>query len=349
MTNNNDIFVEGHGGNEWLAQTVEPTIEPDLPICDPHHHLWEGRPERQPFPTYLLNELAADTSAGHNVLSTVYVQTSGAGYRTDGPEELRVLGEVEFVDAQAQASVSGAYGSFRAAASIIGHADLLLGERVAPVLDALQATSSRFKGIRYSVTSDPHPEAAGSTQREPGLLGDNRFREGARVLASKGLSFEAWLYHHQMHELADFAKAVPDLTIVLNHVGGLTRVGPYADRPDETLADWRAGITAVAACPNIVVKLGGLGMPRVGFDYHTRAIPVGSEELAQDLAPFLDYTIQQFGPDRSMFESNFPVDKVSYSHHILYNAFKRLSTGYSPTERAALFHDTATRVYRIES
>jgi L-fuconolactonase len=347
-SNNTDIFVPGHGGNEWLAQTVEPALEPGLPICDPHHHLWHDSPERQPFPTYMLDDLAADASSGHNVRSTVYVQTGGAGYLEDGPKELRSVGEVKFVEGQAEASASGRYGDFRAAAGIVGHVDLTLGERVAPVLDALQAASpGRFRGIRHSVTSDPHPAAAGSTNREPGLLADERFCTGARALAAAGHSFEAWLYHPQLNELVEFANAVPDLTIVLNHVGGLTRVGPYAERPQEVLDSWRAGIAAAAACPNIVVKLGGLGMPRVGFDYHTRVVPVGSEELAKDLAPFLQYCIEQFGPERSMFESNFPVDKVSYSHHILFNAFKRLSAGYSPSERTAMFHDTATRVYRI--
>lgn len=179
------------------------------------------------------------------------------------------------------------------------------------------------------------------------MLGNAQFREGARVLAARRLTFEAWLYHPQLSELPDFARAVPDLTIILNHVGGLTRIGPYAGRDEEVLAAWRKGIAAVAACPNVVVKLGGLGMERVGFDWHTRAKPVGSVELAEAMAPFIDYCIEQFTPERCMFESNFPVDKVSYSYNVLFNAFKRLSSGYSPSERAAMFHDNAVRVYRI--
>jgi L-fuconolactonase len=168
------------------------------------------------------------------------------------------------------------------------------------------------------------------------------------VLANMGLSLEGWLYFPQLLELADFARTVPDLTIILNHIGGLIRVGPYANRDDEVLAAWRRGIAAVAACPNVNIKLGGIGMPRTGFDWHAREKPIDSEELAESMAPFMHYCIEQFGPDRCMFESNFPVDKVAYSHHVLYNAFKRLSRGYSATERAAMFHDTAARVYRID-
>ena len=225
-----------------------------------------------------------------------------------------------------------------------------MGARVEPVLEALQAASpNRFRGIRHSVTWDPHSEVeVTAAHRQQGQLLSDEFREGARVLARMGLSLEGWLYFPQLPELADFAKAVPDLTIILNHIGGLLRVGPYANNDDEVLAAWRNGIAAVAECPNVVVKLGGIGMPRTGFDWHDRAEPASSEELAESMAPFMHYCIEQFGPERSMFESNFPVDKVSYSYNVLYNAFKRLSNGYSATERAAMFHDTAARVYRVE-
>ena len=179
-----------------------------------------------------------------------------------------------------------------------------------------------------------------------GQLASDKFREGARVLASKGLTLEGWLYFPQLQEMADFARAVPDLTIILNHIGGLIRVGPYAGR-DDVMDTWRQGIAAVAQCPNVVCKLGGIGMPRTGFDWHLRDKPIGSEELASDMAPLINYCIEQFGPSRCMFESNFPVDKVSYSHHILYNAFKRLSAGYSAGERADMFYETAARVYHI--
>ena len=337
------------GGNDWLELTQEETLEPDLPICDPHHHFWDLRPERIPYQRYLLHELAADINAGHNVRSTVFIEAR-AMYRADGPEEVRSVGEVEFVQGMAAASATGLYGPGRAVASIIGHANLNLGAAVEPVLEALQAASpNRFRGIRHSVTWDPHPEIDNTAAHNmPGQLASDNYRAGARVLARMGLSLEGWLYFPQLPELADFARAVPDLTIILNHIGGLLRVGPYSGREEEVMGIWKSGIAAVAACPNVVVKLGGVGMPRTGFDWHTRARPIGSEELAEAMAPLMNYCIEQFGPSRCMFESNFPVDKVSYSHHVLFNAFKRLSSGYSTAERADMFHDTATRAYRIE-
>jgi predicted TIM-barrel fold metal-dependent hydrolase len=307
------------------------------------------RTERVPYQRYLLHELAADIHSGHNVRSTVFIEAR-AMYRADGPEEMRPVGEVEFVQGLAAASASGLYGPGRAAAAIVGHANLLLGDRVEPVLQALQAASpNRFRGIRHSVTWDPHPEVENTAaHNQEGQLANNDFRAGARVLARMGFSLEGWMFFPQLPELADFARAVPDLTIILNHIGGLLRVGPYANRDDEVLATWRSGIAAVAACPNVVIKLGGIGMPRTGFDWHTREKPIGSEDLAESMAPFMTYCIEQFGPNRCMFESNFPVDKVSYSYNVMYNAFKRLSAHYTAAERAAMFHDTAARVYRID-
>ena len=334
------------GDNNWLALTSEPTLEPELPICDPHHHFWDFRTDRIPYQRYLLHELTADIQSGHNVRSTAFIEAR-AMYRADGPEEMRPVGEVEFVQGLAAASASGLYGPSRAAAAIIGHANLNLGERVEPVLDALQAASpNRFRGIRHSASWDPHPEV--ENRGFEGQLASDHFRAGARILARRGLCLENTLYFPQLPELAAFAQAIPDLTIISNHIGGLMRVGPYANRDTEVLATWRRGIAAVAACPNVVMKLGGLGMPRLGFDWHTRQKPIGSEELAKAMAPLLTYCIEQCGPNRCMFESNFPVDKVSFSYNVLYNAFKRLSKGYSATERAAMFHDTAVRVYRIE-
>ena len=338
------------GANDWLALTSEAPLEPELPICDPHHHLWDRRLARIPFQRYQLDELMADTGSGHNIRSTVFIECRSM-YRKDGPEEMRPVGEVEYVQGQASASASGLYGPTRAAATIIGHANLNLGERVEPVLAALKAASpNRFHGIRHSVTWDPNPEVENSALHKiEGQLKTDQYRAGARVLARMGFTLEGWCYHPQLEDMAAFAKAVPELTIILNHVGGLVRVGPYAGRDNEVMANWRKGIAAVAACPNVVIKLGGLGMVRCGFDWHTREKPVGSEELAKDMAPFLDYCIEKFTPARSMFESNFPVDKVSFSYNVMWNAFKRQSKGYSASERAAMFHDTAARVYRISS
>ena len=338
------------GGNDWLALTAEAPLEPELPICDPHHHFWDRRLERVPYQRYVLDELNADIYCGHNVRSTVFIECRSM-YRPADAGEMRPVGEVEFVQGLAAASASGLYGPARAAAAIIGHANLNLGERVAPVLEALKAASpNRFRGIRHSVTWDPHPEVENTAaHKAQGQLASDQFRAGARVLARMGMTLEGWLYHPQLPELAAFAKAVPELTIVLNHVGGLLRTGPYANRDQEVLTSWRKGIAAVAACPNVVMKLGGLGMTRCGFDWHTRAKPIGSEELATAMAPFLTYCIEQFTPARCMFESNFPVDKVSFSYNVMYNAFKRFSKGYSASERAAMFHDCAAKAYRIQT
>jgi L-fuconolactonase len=334
-----------YGGNDWLALTEEPVLEPEIAICDPHHHFWDFRSERVPYQRYLLHELIADVNRGHNVRSTVFIEAR-AMYRPDGPAELRPVGEVEFVQGLAAASASGLYGPCRAAAAIVGHADLKLGDRVQPVLEALRAASpNRFHGIRHTVTWDPHPEV-GNRETE-GVLATAGYRAGARVLARMGLSLDTGVCFPQLPELADFARAVPDLTIILNHLGGLNRIGPFANRDDEVLPAWRSGIAEVAKCPNVNLKLGGIGMPRIGFDWHTRDKPIDSEELAASMAPLMTYCIEQFGPNRCMFESNFPVDKVSFSHPILFNAFKRFSKGYSAPERAALFHDTAVRAYRI--
>ena len=333
-------------GNEWLALTPEATLEPDIPICDPHHHFWVQRPEPVDYQQYLLDDLAADINSGHNVRSTVFVEARSQ-YRTDGPEEMRPVGEVEFVQAIADDSATGRAGPGRAAAAIIGRADLKLGDGVKPVLEALQAASpNRFRGIRHSVGWDPSPEL--DDREVEGCLARDDYRAGAKVLADMGLVLENSLYFPQMHDLAAFARTAPGLTIVLNHIGGMCRIGPYANRDDEVMAEWRRGIDATAECPNIVMKLGGVGMPRIGFDWHTRENPIGSEELADSIGPWMNYIIEKYGPGRCMFESNFPVDKVSFSYNVMYNAFKRLSAGYSASERADLLHDTAARVYSID-
>ena len=335
-----------YGDNDWLALTQAPTLEPELPICDPHHHFWDLRPGSIPYQRYLLHELNADIYSGHNVRSTAFVEARSM-YRPGGPEELRPVGEVEFVQGLAAASNSGVYGDSRAAAAIVGHADLKLADKVQPVLEALQAASpNRFRGIRHNVTWNTDP--SWDNRETQGILANSQFREGARVLARMGLSLDMMQAFPQMPEIADFAKAVPDLTIILNHIGGLSRTGIYANKDDEVIPVWEEGIAAVAACPNVVVKLGGLGMPRIGFGWHGREVPIGSEELAEAMSPWLTYCIEQFGPNRCMFESNFPPDKVSFSYNVMYNAFKIMSGSYSSTERAAMLHDTAVRVYRID-
>jgi predicted TIM-barrel fold metal-dependent hydrolase len=334
-----------YGGNDWHALTQEAALEPDLPICDPHHHFWDFRLARLPYQRYLLHELMADTDSGHNIRSTVFIEAR-AMYRADGPAEMKPVGEVEFVQGLAAASASGLYGPCRAAAAIIGHADMKLGNRIEPVLDALQAASpNRFRGIRHIATwhADPRVES----REKEGVLLTSEWRAAGKVLVRKGLSFDTICCFPQLPEMVDFARAVPDLPIIVNHVGGLNRTGPFEGKDDEVMPEWRRGIAELAKCPNVLMKLGGIGMPRFGFDWHLRDKPIGSEELANAMAPILNYCIEQFGPNRCMFESNFPVDKVSFSYPIVFNAFKRLSKGYSAGERAAMFHDTAVRAYKI--
>jgi predicted TIM-barrel fold metal-dependent hydrolase len=321
---------------------VEDVLEPERPICDPHHHLWD-----HPGRRYLLDELLADTGSGHNVVATVFVECMSM-YRTKGPEGLRPVGETEFVNGIAAMSASGGFGTTRVASGIVSFADLALGERVSPVLDAHLAVSPRFRGIRHAAGWEASDQIRNShTNPPPGLLGDARFRRGFAELAPRGLTFDAWLYHPQLPELTDLAKAFPDTTIILDHFGGPLGIGPYAGRRAEVFGVWKTAIRALADCPNVVVKLGGLVMPLNGFGFHKREQPIGSIELAEATRDWYLHTIECFGVERCMFESNFPVDKVSVSYRVLWNSFKRLTATFSAAERTALFHDTAVRVYRL--
>ena len=327
----------------WLALTVEEVLEPELAICDPHHHLWD-RPDSR----YLLDELLADTrGGGHNITETVFVECS-AMYRKDGPAAMASVGEVEFVQGVAAQSASGNYGDARLAAGIIGFADLSAGSAVSEVLEAhISASRDRFRGIRHASVWDASPELTSYKKPPEGLLGDTKFREGIAALGNLGLSYEAWLYHTQLAELVDLANAFPNVPIVLDHIGGPIGIGPYEGKNDEVMSSWKAGITAVAACPNVVVKLGGFGMPLGGFGWHERERPAGSAELAATMGPWDLHCIEAFGVDRCMFESNFPVDKQSVSYTVLWNTFKRMAEGFSADEKAALFRGTALRTYRI--
>jgi predicted TIM-barrel fold metal-dependent hydrolase len=329
---------------QWLAQVKEDVLEPELPICDPHHHLWD-----HPGRRYLLDELLADTGSGHNVVATVFVECMSM-YRAGGPEPMRPVGETEFVNGVAAMSASGRYGATRVAAGIVGFADLTLGERAGPVLDAHLAASPRFRGIRHAAGWDASDQVRNSHTNPPrGLLGEAGFRRGFAELTRRGLTFDAWLYHPQLPELTDLARAFPDTTIVLDHLGGPLGIGPYAGRRAEILASWRGALRDLAACPNVVAKLGGLVMPINGLGFHKAARPATSAELVEATRDWHLHAIDCFGPGRCMFESNFPVDRASCSYHVLWNAFKRLTAGFGATERAALFHDTAARVYRLAS
>jgi predicted TIM-barrel fold metal-dependent hydrolase len=341
---------------------MEEIIEPDLPIIDPHHHLWDFRPVMhlrpktggsfdelfQGIPHYLFHDLLADTTGGHNVRTTVFLECH-AMYRADGPEHLRCVGETEFVNGVAAMSASGIYGPFRACAGIVGSADLRLGDKVQDVLEAqVTAGNGRFRGIRQGAPWDADSSVLGAIARiGEGLFRDSAFREGFARLAPLGMSFDAWLLQPQLPDLVDLARAFPDTQIVLDHVGAPLGVGVYKGRREEMYPAWRASIRELAQCGNVSVKLGGLAMPLAGFASYKSTPPASSEQLAREWKPYIETCIEAFGPARAMFESNFPVDSGSCTYTILWNALKRLAAGCSHDEKAALFSGTAAKIYRI--
>jgi predicted TIM-barrel fold metal-dependent hydrolase len=330
----------------WLAMRPRETaLEPDLPIIDPHHHFWDA-PHRG---TYLLPDLLADIGGGHTIVATVFLECQ-AMYRKQGPEEMAPVGEVEFVNGIAAMSASGNYGPCRVAEAIIGYADLRLGARVRDVLEAeIAAGGGRFRGIRQGVAWDGHPSVGKFASRvvPPHLVRDPTFREGFAQLAKLGLSFESWQYHPQLSDAIDLARAFPDTTIILNHVGGVLGVGPYLGHRQEILSAWQKDIKEFATCPNVNVKLGGVGMTSFGFAFHERDVPPSSEELAAAWRQYIEPCIEAFGPNRCMFESNFPPDKQSCGYTELWNAFKRITTAVSAAEKKALYSGTAARVYKL--
>jgi L-fuconolactonase len=346
-----------------MDRTPEPILEPDLPIVDPHHHLWVwpaallSAPEGghgfekiiRGAPRYLLDELLADVTTGHRVRATVFLEC-GAMYRAAGPQELRCVGETEFVNGVAAMTASGLYGDIRACAGIVGHADLRRGSAVEEVLRAhIAAAPERFRGIRQSASWDEDPGVLGplSGRMHAGLYRDAKFREGFGVLGRLGLSFDAWLLEPQLPELIDLARAFPETPIVLDHVGTPLGIGAYTGKREARFGSWRESIRTLAECPRVAVKLGGLAMPFAGFATFNASVPASSEALARDWKPYIDTCIEAFGPDRCMFESNFPVDRLTCSYATLWNAFKRLAEGYSADEKTALLSGTAARVYRL--
>ena len=329
---------------DWLAQYAEEIIDPARPIVDPHHHLWDRGGLR-----YMIEEMSQDIASGHNIVATVYVDCRSM-YRAGGPEAFRPVGEVEFANGVAAMSASGAYGKALICAGIVSHVDLRLGEDAKPVLEAeIAAGNGRFRGIRHASAWDADPDVAGMYAKRPkGLLLDPTFRKGFACLAPLNLSFDAWLFHPQIGELTDLARAFPDTKIVLDHCGGPVGVGRFAGRRDETFPAWKASILEIAKCDNVVVKLGGLAMCLLGYDFHLRPRPPSSEELAAAWRPYIETCIEALGPDRCMFESNFPPDKGQCSYQVIFNAFKRLSAQYGEAEKTALFTKTAADVYRLD-
>lgn len=326
--------------HEWTRLYSEAALEPDLPIIDAHHHLWDD--DRG---VYLLDEFVGE-SAGHNIVGSVYAQFK-AMYRADGPTLMKPVGEVEFVNGMAATSASGRYGDVRVAEGIIAYADLLLGDAVGPVLDALIAAGNgRLKGIRHGATWDDGAAAHGRSFAPRHMLLDLAFRAGLAQLVKRGLSFDAWIFYTQLPDLIDLLEQFPEANIVLDHCGGLLGIEPHVDR-DAVFQTWRSHITDLARFPNLSVKIGGLGMLYLGWDFHLQGTPPTSEAIAAAWRPYVETCIEAFGANRCMFESNFPMDKQTCSYGVLWNAFKRITQGYSAADKAALYHDNAVRAYRL--
>jgi len=326
----------------WLALHGEPIIDPGQVIVDPHHHLWARETQ-----AYMKPEAVADLASGHRVVASVFVEC-WSGYRDAGPEHLRAVGETEFAARQA-GPVQIGQGTCEFVAGIVGHADLTSGDVLDEVLAAhAEAAGGRFRGIRHAVQHDASGTVPVVRKAAPGLLVDPAFQRGVARLARHGLSFDAWLYQTQLDELTACARAAPDTAIVLNHLGGPLAIGAYAGRRDELTRAWTHGMSTLSRCPNVVVKLGGLGMATAGHGLHAGRMPPTSEQMANAYRAQVLAAIDLFGPERCMFESNFPVDKVSGSHAVLWNAFKRIAASFSADEKNALFARTAVRVYRLE-
>ena len=333
--------------HEWLALHDEEVLDPDLPIVDAHHHLWD-----RPGSRYMPPDLLADIAGGHRVTATVYVENH-ASYRSYGPVEFRPVGETEVMATIGRGWIDDA-AEPRLNAALVGYADLFLGPAVRDVLEAhVAAGRGRFRGIRQ-VTAWDEAHSIQTPQYGPrrgltaGMMNEPLFREGFACLAPMGLTFDAWLYHPQIDELTDLARAYPEARIVLDHIGGPVQVGPYRRKGDAVFSEWAAAIDRLSACSNVSVKIGGMGMRVLGFAFRDRPRPPSSTELAELWRPFVEHCIDRFGTRRCMFESNFPVDKAYFSYRVLWNAFKRLTASASPQERQDLFSATAMRVYSLE-
>lgn len=326
------------GTPAWYAQVDEDVVDATQRIVDPHHHLW---PPGQGLP-YGLAELQADAGSGHRVEATVFVEC-GAAYRTDGPAHLRPVGETAFVAAEAARCEPPLI------AGIVAHADLTDLAHLDEVLDAHEdAGNGLLRGIRHAGACDRHPEALRIPGRAPeGLYADPAFRAGVARLGERGLTYDTWHYHHQNRSFAELARAVPDTQLVLDHFGTPLGVGPYADQREAIFEQWKHDFAEIARCENVVAKLGGLAMPDNGFGWRQAERPPTSDELLAAQRPSYLHALECFGPDRAMFESNFPVDRWSLSYRVYWNAMQKLVADWSSAERDLLFWGTATRVYRL--
>jgi L-fuconolactonase len=340
---------------DWLAKApAEAIIDPDLPIIDTHHHLWQrtggarGESWEVPAFRYLLHEFLEDCATGHNIIGSVFLQCHSM-YRASGPEQMRPVGETEFVAGIAAMSDSGGYGKTKVAAGIVGYADLTAGDWVTPVLEAhIRAGGGRFRGVRHSAGYDADPIIGNSAPDiQPGLYLRDDFRAGLKRLSALGLSLDAWGFHPQMPDITDLARSFPGTNFIVGHCGGPLGYGRYTGKNDEVFADWKRSVTELAKCQNVTMKLGGMMMRLAAYDYLGIDAPPSSEQLAAHWRPYVETCIELFGADRCIAESNFPVEKMGIGFAALFNALKRIAAGCSPSEKAAIFAGTARRVYRL--
>ena len=323
---------------EWLELVVEPIVDAEAAIIDPHHHLWPPGGSM----TYQLADLEADLDAGHNIVDTVFVEC-GASYERAAAEALAPVGETAYVTGEAERSNRQVMGG------IVAHADLRDAGNLDAVLDAHEAAGhGRFRGIRHAGSHALHPEVLTIPGRAPaGLYADPAFRKGVARLGERGLTYDTWHYHYQNQDFLDLARNVPGTTMVLDHFGTPLGVGPYEGQREQIFQQWQADIAEIAQRPNVVAKIGGLAMPDNGFGWHTADRPPTSDEFIEAQGRYYRHTIEQFGPERCMFESNFPVDRWSLSYRTFWNAAKKLITDFSADERDAMLRGTAARVYRL--
>tara|TARA_B100000214_G_scaffold50505_2_gene31822 strand:- start:5564 stop:6592 length:1029 start_codon:yes stop_codon:yes gene_type:complete len=338
-----------HEIEDWINGVKEEIIDPEREIIDPHHHLWHG-PDNPPgikeSYRYLLQDLWQDTSSGHNIKKTVFIDC-GQEYYSDGPEQFKPVGETEFVaeiaaqatSDQSQAQISG----------IIGHANMMLGSNVKEVLELhVEKGNGLFRGIRHAGGWDSDERVKNAhSHPTPHIYLEDKFQQGLQELSSLEMVFDTWHYHNQIKDLTKLAKNLPELIIIHDHFGGPLGIGPYKDKREEIFIQWQEDIYELSQCPNVFSKLGGLAMPVNGWDWHKRELPATSDEIISEQGRYYLHTLECFGSDRCMFESNFPVDKQSVSYHVIWNAYKKLVYDFDEKTKDDLFYKTAERVYKL--
>lgn len=321
-------------------------LEPDLKIIDAQHHL-RDRPDSY----YMFEDLVQDVQRGHDIVATVYVESMSM-HRTDGPEVLRPIGEIEFANGVGAVSATGKYGPCRIAAAIVGYADFTYGDAVGELLDrALAAAPDRLRGFRQCTLEHPDPAVWQYVPHppKPGIMAHPQFRSGFQQLAARDFVFDTAVFHHQLPEVARLADDFPATTFVLNHVGQVAGIAVKESDRADAFAEWRRYISDLARRPNVLCKVGGMGQPYFGFGFELRETPPTYRELADHWRPWTEVVIEAFGVERCMMESNFPADRRSCDYVTLWNALKCVVAGASQAEKDALFHDNAARVYRIPS